>query len=614
MLGVFQNMFLLSRSFICLVAGLVAVPAFFFVATGMAWAQSEGYQVEFKSTAIDLGQSVKVEWQAPADRLNGAWIGIFTEGTGNNNYRTWKYLPKGVTSGEMDFAVNVAGTYEVRLFSDSGYNKAAEGSHKLVITKAGTVGSDTGNTGSSGSGSNNGNTNNGNNNNSNSGTGNNSTGQYTLSASKSTYEFGETLLVSFTTPSPRTNADSGAWIGIFTEGAGNNNYRTWKYLPKGVTSGEMDFAVSVAGTYEARLFSGSYTKVTDSDTFLIKPKSSVVTPPPTTPPPTQPPSTDENFSLTVSSQAIGVGGSVTVSWEAPTGIDLRNDWVGIYRTGASNFSYLSYFYTNATTNGSATFSITAPGSYEFRYFRNGSYTRVSTSPVVNVSADTSSLQCNLSNSTLQSVTNYPPSSGPIIAFGDSLTAGVGATAGQDYVSQLSRKSGVPIINAGISGNTTRDAAARLQSDVLSRNPSVVIVWLGGNDILQRHYEGLFNGANNPNLYESLRLILLRVTGKIPAPQGITEAETFANLKEIVEDIQDRGAVTIVIGFSGGVFDAKLEALYKKVADETNSIYVPNAMSGIIGRVTLMSDLVHPNNAGYGLVADKVLPYLVCVAG
>jgi lysophospholipase L1-like esterase len=57
------------------------------------------------------------------------------------------------------------------------------------------------------------------------------------------------------------------------------------------------------------------------------------------------------------------------------------------------------------------------------------------------------------------IKNYPPSGTDIIAFGDSLVEGVGATLGNDLVSTLSKNIGVPIVNLGHSGDTTADGYA-----------------------------------------------------------------------------------------------------------------------------------------------------------
>src|SRR5205807_8523479 len=72
----------------------------------------------------------------------------------------------------------------------------------------------------------------------------------------------------------------------------------------------------------------------------------------------------------------------------------------------------------------------------------------------------------------------------IIAFGDSLTAGYGAQPGEDYPTRLSRLIDKPVINAGVSGDTTDMALARIDADVLSRGPRIVIVGLGGNEFLR----------------------------------------------------------------------------------------------------------------------------------
>jgi len=68
----------------------------------------------------------------------------------------------------------------------------------------------------------------------------------------------------------------------------------------------------------------------------------------------------------------------------------------------------------------------------------------------------------------------------VVAFGDSITAGVGTSGGNDYVSLLSNRTDIPIITAGRSGDTTGAALARIDSAVLSRDADIVIVLLGGN--------------------------------------------------------------------------------------------------------------------------------------
>jgi lysophospholipase L1-like esterase len=178
---------------------------------------------------------------------------------------------------------------------------------------------------------------------------------------------------------------------------------------------------------------------------------------------------------------------------------------------------------------------------------------------------------------------WPVASGParptagdqVIAFGDSLVQGVGASPGQDLVSVLSRRLRVPIINAGRSGETTASALTRLDGAVLSRRPRVVLVVLGGNDLLRR----------------------------------FPREETVENLETIVTRIRDRGAAvvlaTVEIGFlSGGDGDA-----YEALADRTAAALVPDILGGILGRRDLMADGIHPNDRGYALMADRIEPAL-----
>lgn len=159
----------------------------------------------------------------------------------------------------------------------------------------------------------------------------------------------------------------------------------------------------------------------------------------------------------------------------------------------------------------------------------------------------------------------------VVALGDSLTIGVNSD--ESYVDILSDWSDVNIINEGVSGDTTQEALDRLQSDVLSRNPDVVLVFLGGNDILQ----------------------------------NIPKETTFSNLSLIVERIQNSGAEVILLGLHNRVFRFDYETGYENVADNTSARYVPNVLEDILGDGDLMADAVHPNKEGHRIIADRIWP-------
>ncbi len=554
-------------------------------------AEDVPFGISVDRSTITPGESVRVTWTAPRERSGTDWVGVYRTGSRDTQHVTWQYVPRTAeTTGVLSFAISSEGTYEMRMFRNNGYTRATSDVPTITVARATQSPEEDTDTGATDGDDTNGTP--------------PSAGAYSVSFTQSEVARNEAFTVSWTAPADRTTSRD--WIGIYRTGAGDRQYLAWQYIPGSGTQGELTFRINREGTYEARLFTNNgYTRVARS--------SQQITVRDQTPPTngtTEPGNgeTTNGYALTPLSTSVPANSTITINWEAPAGSNLNRDWIGVYRVGAGDRSPLAWQYVSEGPSGTVTFTGRTPGTYEFRYFKNNGYTRVAVSPTVVVEPEALP-QCPVSN--LSTITNFPPRNGPIIAFGDSLTAGVGASMGQSFPSQLARRADVSIVNAGISGDTTRDALERLERDVLERDPSVVIVWLGGNDILQRYYERVQSGAENPNLIEAVRLILLRIAGKLPEPSGITEDETFENLTETIERIQARGAVTIVIGFSGGVFDTALEQRYAQVAQATGSLYVPNALGGVIGRPSLMSDLVHPNNVGYGIVADRVLPYLAC---
>lgn len=167
----------------------------------------------------------------------------------------------------------------------------------------------------------------------------------------------------------------------------------------------------------------------------------------------------------------------------------------------------------------------------------------------------------------------------IVAFGDSLVAGYGATKGNDFVSVISRESGIPIVNLGKNGDTTGNALKRLDA-VVAEEPDVVIILLGGNDALRR----------------------------TPVP------ETKANLEAIITKLQSDNTEVVLLGVIGGFPSDPFRSMFQEISRVYGVEYVPNVLSGIIGKQELMSDQIHPNDAGYARIAEKVLPTLLIACG
>lgn len=169
------------------------------------------------------------------------------------------------------------------------------------------------------------------------------------------------------------------------------------------------------------------------------------------------------------------------------------------------------------------------------------------------------------------IRNIRSSGQAIICFGDSLTEGVGAGAGEDYPSDLSRQLAMPVLNAGQRGDTTAQALERIADAVLSKNPRLVIVFLGGNDFLRQQ----------------------------------PRQETRKNLEEIVRQIQARGAMVAIAGMKLGLFTDEYSAIFEETARQFGALYIPQVMKDILTDSSLKSDPIHPNGAGYLLVAERI---------
>ena len=141
------------------------------------------------------------------------------------------------------------------------------------------------------------------------------------------------------------------------------------------------------------------------------------------------------------------------------------------------------------------------------------------------------------------IRNIRRSGQAIICFGDSLTEGVGAGSGEDYPTVLSRHLAIPVLNAGQRGDTTALALERISDEVLSKNPRLVIVFLGGNDFLRQ----------------------------------LPRQETRKNLEEIVRRVQVHGAMVVIAGMRLGFFTDEYAPVYEETARLLGALYIPGVM-------------------------------------
>jgi lysophospholipase L1-like esterase len=170
------------------------------------------------------------------------------------------------------------------------------------------------------------------------------------------------------------------------------------------------------------------------------------------------------------------------------------------------------------------------------------------------------------------ITNEHPQGKVVVAFGDSLTAGYQVDAADSYPAQLASLLGREILNRGVSGNSTADGLARLERDVLSESPGIVLLSLGANDMLRRH----------------------PIDG------------TFASLRTIIDRIHARGALVVLIGVEGyPLVHGDWGARYRELARETGCVYVPDMLDDVLGDPALMYDQIHPNAKGYAKIAARI---------
>lgn len=163
----------------------------------------------------------------------------------------------------------------------------------------------------------------------------------------------------------------------------------------------------------------------------------------------------------------------------------------------------------------------------------------------------------------------------IVAFGDSLTYGTGAAEHESYPAVLAQLTGHQVVRAGVPGEITAQALQRLPGVLDEHKPRLVIVCLGGNDMLRK----------------------------------LNEAETIANLRAIVRKVKERGTDAVLIGVPRPALLTSAPRFYEEIAKEFGIPYEGTAVTGVLYKPELKSDTIHPNAAGYRKIAEAVAELL-----
>jgi acyl-CoA thioesterase I len=159
----------------------------------------------------------------------------------------------------------------------------------------------------------------------------------------------------------------------------------------------------------------------------------------------------------------------------------------------------------------------------------------------------------------------------ILAYGDSLTAGTGASEAESYPAVLAQLTGRRVVNAGIPGEVSVAGVARLPELLERELPALLLLCHGGNDLLGRQSQ-----------------------------QAIAD-----NLRSMITLARERGVAVVLLAVPSPDFSLSPPPLYADLAKEFGIPCEQKALARILGKSSLKSDHIHPNAAGYRQLAEAV---------
>ena len=159
----------------------------------------------------------------------------------------------------------------------------------------------------------------------------------------------------------------------------------------------------------------------------------------------------------------------------------------------------------------------------------------------------------------------------VLAFGDSLTAGLGAAPTAAYPAVLESLSGRTVINAGVSGELTEEGLQRLPDLLAEHDPELIILLEGGNDILRNR----------------------------------SHADAKANLSAMIKLAKDRGSDVVLVGVPKKSLLASTAGFYVELAEEHQIPLEKKIIGSLLKKPAMKSDSVHFNAAGYRALAEAI---------
>jgi len=174
-----------------------------------------------------------------------------------------------------------------------------------------------------------------------------------------------------------------------------------------------------------------------------------------------------------------------------------------------------------------------------------------------------------------------PQNTVVLALGDSITYGTGASQGEDYPARLAALTGWQVVNAGVPGDVAAGGRERLPGLLEEHHPKLVIVELGGNDFLRKTEPAVIK----------------------------------AQLDAILTEIKAAGIPVVVIGVPrpsliGVIGGLNADPLYEELAKQHQAVLVEDVLPKVLSDPALKSDQIHPNAEGYVLLAREIYAALV----
>ena len=159
----------------------------------------------------------------------------------------------------------------------------------------------------------------------------------------------------------------------------------------------------------------------------------------------------------------------------------------------------------------------------------------------------------------------------VVAFGDSLTAGTGASITESYPSVLADMIGCRVVNAGVPGEESSAGLRRLPTVLQKERADLIILCEGGNDMLGKQADEIIR----------------------------------RNLDAMVSMAHDAGADVILIGVPRPGLRLKVPPFYQQIADQNGVPCDSETIAQVLSSPSLKSDYAHPNAAGYRRLAEAI---------